>query len=97
MNRHAFGVALASNCWLVLLFLACVVFGALWLGANDGSDWGFIAFLALGLATHIWLAYRDEIAKTRDEQTRKAMWWRDRWLATALVVGGGIPLLFFLD
>lgn len=95
MNRQALRIALANNHWLVLLW--CVLAGvALLFGVNDVRGRGFIAFFSLGLATHIWLAYRDEIAKTRDEQTRKAMWWRDRWLATALVVGGGIPLLFLL-
>ena len=94
MIRPALRIALANNYWLVLLYvLVCV---ALPFSVNDDSVWRFIVFLSLGLATNIWLAYRDELAKTRDEQTRKAMWWRDRWIATILVVAGGIPLLFFL-
>lgn len=94
MNRRALRVALADNYWLVLLYVLVGV--ALSFGVNDDPDWGFVVFLSLVLATHIWLAYRDELAKTRDEQTRKALWWRDRWVATAVVVAGGIPLLFFL-
>ena len=94
MNRQALRIALANNHWLVLL---CVLAGvALSFGVNDVRDWGFIAFLSLGFATNIWLAYRDEIAKTRDEQPRKAMWRRDRWIATALVVAGGVPLFCLL-
>ena len=83
MNRPALRIALANNYWLVLAYVAI---GALSFGINDDPHWVFIAFLTLVLATYIWLAYRDETAKTRDEQTRKAMWWRDRWLATALGV-----------
>lgn len=94
MNGPALRIALASNYWLILLYVLAGV--TLSFGVNDARDWGFIVFLSLAFATNICLAYRDEIAKTRDEQTRRAIWWRDRWIATALVVAGGIPLLFFL-
>lgn len=94
MNGPALRIALASNYWLILLYV--LAGGTLSFGVPDARDWGFIVFLSLVLVTNIWLAYRDELAKTRDKQTRKAIWWRDRWVATAVVVAGGIPLLFFL-
>ena len=95
MNGPALRIALASNYWLILLYVLAAAWRLLF-GVNDARDWGFIVFLSLALATNIWLAYSDETAKTRDEQTRKTSWWRDRWIATAVVVAGGIPLLFFL-
>ena len=100
MDRQAFRLALARNCWPVLGWVC----GGVALSFHvDHHDWtpalsALVAFLSLSLAIYIWLDYREEAAKTRvaNKKLRSTMWRRDRWIATAAQLGAGVVWLFFL-
>ena len=69
----------------------------------DHPDWALVfpamvTFCSLSLAIYIWLDYREEAAKTRGEkqEVRSTMWRRDRWIATAALLGAGVVLVLLV-
>lgn len=81
MNREAFKAALARNFWLVLLLALIPLVRA------DHPEW-VLYWLYLLVGVFIWLNYRDEAAKTGSDEEAPYNW-RDRLVATVVLVVGG--------
>lgn len=81
MNREAFKTALARNYWLILL-LALIP-----LTLADHPAWPLYWFYLM-VGVYIWLDYRDEAAKTGSDEEAPYNW-RDRLVATVVLVVGG--------
>lgn len=100
MDKRALKLALARNVWVVLAYVPFAV--ALAFRADD-PDWllasrSLVALVSLSLAIYIWLDYREEVAKRSGEQEgRSSMWWRDRLVATTLLIVAGAIALWFLS
>ena len=81
MNREAFKAALARNFWLVLLLALTPLILA------DHPAWP-LYWLYLMVSVYIWLNYRDEAAKTGNDEEAPYNW-RDRLVATVVPSSAG--------
>ena len=81
MNREALKEALARNFWLVLMLALVPLILA------DHPEW-MLYWLYLMVSVYVWLSYREEAAKTGNEEESPYNW-RDRLVATVLLVVGG--------
>ena len=86
MNREAWKAALASNFWLILPLALIPLFRV------DHPEWP-LYWLYLLVAVYIWLNYRDEAAKTGGDEEAPYNW-RDRLVATVLLVVGGVFVIW---
>lgn len=87
MNQRALKAALARYFWLILL----VPVASMILHRVRGFDW-LLYYPFLLLAVWIWLEYREESAKSSGDEEAPFRW-RDRLVATVLIIGGWVAVL----